>query len=216
MADVMALSDCEICSRLAEVETSFAKYGSDDAARPLPPEAARLTPVGDLATLDAEHHVRRCPLCGMLYRYDWSYEYLVNGSEDEELLVRLTPDEARAWLSEGEYAARIALAQQGTGHPSALTRRYAGKCLASHYLVQQDCDALSALLRQYDAQVVGGALEYLARLVWLGEALDALTPLRPTLVALAESATGEVAERARYLAGQLQRYAARDGPGAGG
>jgi hypothetical protein len=83
-------SACTICSRLQDVETSFTKYGWEEQDRPLPPEAGLLEPVEALDTYDKErHHVRRCPLCGMLYQYDWTYEYLVNGSEDEETLTRL-------------------------------------------------------------------------------------------------------------------------------
>jgi hypothetical protein len=81
---------CEICSRLGQVETSYTKFGWEQDDRPLPPEASRLEPVEPLDSYEKErHHIRRCPLCGMLYQYDWTYEYLVNGSEDEEVLTRL-------------------------------------------------------------------------------------------------------------------------------
>ncbi len=42
-----------------------------------------------------------CPFCGTLYSYESRYEYLANGSEDEEELRRLTESEARAWLGDG-------------------------------------------------------------------------------------------------------------------
>lgn len=84
------MSDCEICSQLREVETSFYKFGWDEMDRPLPAAAARLMPEEPLDGYEAErHHIRRCPLCGRRYQYDWTYEYLVNGSEDTETLTRL-------------------------------------------------------------------------------------------------------------------------------
>jgi hypothetical protein len=94
------ISACEICSQLGDVETSFEKWGWEEQTRRLPAAASRLEPVGSLDSYDAErHHIRRCPICGTLYRYDWTYEYLANGSEDEETLTRLTPAQAQAYLS---------------------------------------------------------------------------------------------------------------------
>ena len=91
---------CEICGRLSDVETSFTKYGWPDDDRPLPPEAGRLVPAEPTSGYDAERdHVRRCPICGTYYHYRWSYEYLVNGSEDEEVLRRITPEEAESLLA---------------------------------------------------------------------------------------------------------------------
>jgi len=204
-ADMIAVSDCEICSHLAEVETSYAKYGWEDHTRPLPPQAGRLTPVGDPGALNPEHHVRRCPLCGTLYRYDWSYEYLVNGSEDEEVLTRLTPDEARAWLTEAEYAALVACLPVWAAHPDAQTRHYAGKCLAAHWLACQDLAALRALLRHHDTRVAEGAVAHLARLTGEGPPSAALRQLQSVFAALGASAEGELAERARWLAARLGR-----------
>jgi hypothetical protein len=37
-------------------------------------------------------------LCGTYYLYRSDYEYLVNGSEDEEILTRLSPDQAAPYL----------------------------------------------------------------------------------------------------------------------
>ncbi len=87
---VRSFLHCEICSQLEDVETSFSKYGWPEMDRPLPPSAARLEVVEALTDYDPEnHHIRRCRLCATRYQYDWSYDYLVNGSEDEERLARL-------------------------------------------------------------------------------------------------------------------------------
>ncbi len=83
---------CEICSQLRDVETSFSKYGWPDMDRSLPPAAARLVPEGPTDSYESErHHFRRCPLCGTRYQYDLTYDYYVNGSEDEETLTRIFP-----------------------------------------------------------------------------------------------------------------------------
>lgn len=92
---------CSICSLLNECEMSYSKYGSPEASRPLPHAAEKLTVLKTLTTKDPEKtHVRRCPLCGTLYRYLASHEYFINGSEDEEELTRMNGDEASVWLRE--------------------------------------------------------------------------------------------------------------------
>ena len=88
----MPLAGCEICSRLQEKEYSYSKYGWPENDISFPAEVARLVPTEDLDTeAKQNHHQLRCPICGRLYQYDFSYEYLVNGSEDEGILQRL-PD----------------------------------------------------------------------------------------------------------------------------
>lgn len=205
----LAISECEICRHLAEVETSFEKYTWEDMTRRLPPEAARLTPVGDPSTRNDEHHVRRCPLCGTFYRYDWSYDYYVNGSEDEEVLVRLTPDQARSYLTDEEYAGLIAYTQKSLKHPHPLTRSYAGKCMVAHFLARGEPTAIRTYLLHPDGDVVRGALAYVARLVFAGESLDALAGLQPVLAEAAASAQQDIAERAAWVAGQLAHYIER-------
>jgi hypothetical protein len=201
---IIALSDCEICSRLGEVETSFSKYGWDDMTRSLPPEAARLTPAEDTSTYQGErHHVRRCPLCGTFYRYDQTYEYLVNGSEDEEVLVRLTPDEARNHLTDQQYASLIAWMHVALEHPHSLMRSYAGKCLASHYLALPELGALASLLLHGDQDAVRGALAWLARKVSTEGPQTEMQSLALALQQLALTAPNDISERALYVAGRL-------------
>lgn len=90
---------CPICSQLKDVQTSFYKYAAPEYDIPLPAAAAQLVVVKDLTLQDVEnHHVRCCPQCGTLYRYDVSYEYLVNGSEDEERLERLQAVDAVEYI----------------------------------------------------------------------------------------------------------------------
>ena len=87
-------SSCEICCQLKDVETSFYKWGWEEMDRPLPAAAARLVRGEALDSYDPDRrHLRRCPLCGAFYLY----EYLANGSEDEEVLTRLTAEQAQAY-----------------------------------------------------------------------------------------------------------------------
>jgi hypothetical protein len=90
--------ECEICSQLRDMETSFIKYGSDEMDCPLPPAAKRLEQIAMVGGFNANDHLRRFPLCGRLYRYTWHDDYYVNGSEDEEELVRLGPEESQDLL----------------------------------------------------------------------------------------------------------------------
>lgn len=90
-----AHASCEICRELRPVQTSLYKFGRDDGDTPLPPTALRLVPAGPAGSEERSRQLRRCPLCGTLYSYETRYEYLVNGSEDEEELRRLTEAEAR-------------------------------------------------------------------------------------------------------------------------
>jgi cyclase len=91
---------CEICRGLKPVQTSLYKYGWDEYDTPLPVAARRLREVVVEGRENERRSPRFCPLCGTIYSYETSYEYLVNGSEDEEELRRLTDAEARAWLGD--------------------------------------------------------------------------------------------------------------------
>src|ERR1051325_9701115 len=100
----IAISECEICSHLDDLETSFVKYGHEDETRLLPAEAARLVRLQDSRVSEEDRRTfQRCPVCGTFYFYKITYEYLVDGSEDEEELMRATPTEARRFLSDEEY-----------------------------------------------------------------------------------------------------------------
>lgn len=90
-----------------DVEISYVKYLAPQYDKPLPAAAAKLAVLPDLdPKADPEkQQLRRCPNCGTLYRYLQSYEYMVNGSEDEERLTRLTSAQADAFYL--EQAARL-------------------------------------------------------------------------------------------------------------
>jgi len=200
------LAECEICRHLSDVETSFSKYGWDEMTRSLPAEAWRLLPVEDTSSYDAErHHVRRCPICGTFYQYDQSYEYLVNGSEDEEVLTRLTPTQARRFLSDADYEGLIAWMAERLGDVDGSVRRFAAQSLVAHYLERGEWNQVLPLLESVDAEVVKGVLFFLVRQWSDAERLGQLLPLKPALQQLAHHPDGEVSGRASYLLGGLER-----------
>lgn len=86
---------CSICSQLADRETAFQKFGWEENNSYLPAAAEALTIVRDFKPYSSRKlQLRRCPECGTHYLYSSDYEYLVNGSEDEETLERLTAERA--------------------------------------------------------------------------------------------------------------------------
>ncbi len=91
---------CEICQGLKPVQTSLYKHGWDEYDTPLPAAARRLQEVVVEGRENERRSPRLCQLCGTFYSYETRYEYLANGSEDEEELRRLTDAEARAWLGD--------------------------------------------------------------------------------------------------------------------
>jgi hypothetical protein len=85
---------CAVCSRLKNEERSFYKYAAPQYDNPLPGASQLLKTVpGVRGEIDEKDQIRVCPDCNQLYHYKVSYEYHVNGSEDEELLTRLTEAE---------------------------------------------------------------------------------------------------------------------------
>ncbi len=89
---------CAICSRLKNEEHSFSKYAAPEYDTPLPEVSQLLKTIpGVRGEINEKDQVRVCPDCRQLYRYQVSYEYHVNGSEDEELLTRMTESEMAAF-----------------------------------------------------------------------------------------------------------------------
>lgn len=96
-------------------------------------------------------------MCGTFYRYDWTYEYLVNGSEDDETLARLTPTEARQLLSDEEYAERISALRGDLNAVDKRTRRYAARALTDHHLAWGEQEEVEGLLAHPDPEIAAAA-----------------------------------------------------------
>src|SRR3954451_781823 len=91
---------CHICASLAEYESAFQKYGHAADNTFLPAASQDLIVVRDFKPYDSRKlQLWRCPHCGTYYCYQTDYEFLVNGSEDEEYLTRLTEDQATEYLN---------------------------------------------------------------------------------------------------------------------
>jgi len=96
----MDRNQCEICSHLLDQEKAHQKFGWEQENTHLPAAASRLKVVRDFQPLGSRLlQLQQCPECGIFYLYTTDYEYLVNGSEDEQVLERLTPEQAAEFLN---------------------------------------------------------------------------------------------------------------------
>jgi hypothetical protein len=198
--NIIPPTECEICRHLDDVETSFYKYGWDDQTEVLPPEAARLVPAQAITGSDTErHHVKRCPICGTFYRYDFSYEYLVNGSEDSETLERLTPTQARDFLGETKYNDLMAALPAYLQAAEPRTRGYAAKCLVYQHLERREFTRAAAYLSHTEADVVKDVLYFIWRLTANGYRLENRAAFEPALRALAAGPDRDLARVAGYV-----------------
>ncbi|MCB9421834.1 MAG: hypothetical protein H6667_18685 [Ardenticatenaceae bacterium] len=92
-------TNCAICSSLKDKEAAFQKYGWEENDTFLPAAYFQLQEVIDLKPYSSRKlKLLQCPACRTYYLYHSDYEYLVNGSEDEEYLERLTSEEATQYL----------------------------------------------------------------------------------------------------------------------
>jgi len=92
---------CGICSQIKDFEVAMQKYGWPENDTSLPAAAASLVQIRQLVPFDSRTlDLWRCPQCGAYYLYKTDYEYLVNGTEDEQSLTRLTPEQAAFYLEE--------------------------------------------------------------------------------------------------------------------
>lgn len=90
---------CAICSQLKDKEYAFQKYGSNYPDTYLPVATNELViRVDKKPNSDRKLQLRQCPLCGTYYLYSTDYEYFAGGSEDEQVLERLSDEEAAKYL----------------------------------------------------------------------------------------------------------------------
>ena len=91
--------NCSICSQFSDREYASQKYGWEENDTHLPVAAGKLAMVKDLKP-DSNRSLilEQCPECGTYYLYQSDYEYLANGSEDDQQLTRLSDEEAAAYL----------------------------------------------------------------------------------------------------------------------
>ena len=85
------MTPCPVCSTLADREEGRQKFGWPERDVELPPAAGQLELVRDFRPgSDRKRQLLRCPACGTGFWLETDHEYLTNGTEDEQVLVRLT------------------------------------------------------------------------------------------------------------------------------
>lgn len=159
---IKPLSQCGLCSRLPDTDYAFSKYGWPDHDVSMSPDSIHLTDVDKgKPGYDDRHHLLQCPECGTYYKYDYTYEYLVNGSEDEETITRLTPVRVCDRLMHGELEHRMGFvpAELMVVHPNA--KRYAVKCLLEYSVFKEDYGPAGELLEHPDPDLREGVLYFL-------------------------------------------------------
>ena len=91
-------TSCSICSDIPDRCRSFDK-GGETLENTIPPAVYRLEIVGapfyDQSTSHSNWCLLRCSECGTYFDWDFEYEYLVNGSEDDLNITRLSPEEGQ-------------------------------------------------------------------------------------------------------------------------
>jgi hypothetical protein len=154
--------DCAICSKLRDEEYSFEKYGSDDNTY-LPGIYLKLIELKDNSTDGYSNKLLQCPDCGTFYAYKFSYEYLVNGSEDETTITRLVPTDVKSKLTKHELTAKIEYFQQYIQNGNAQQKTYSEFVLSSHFLYEHDFDNFISRLINADETICISALKALLK-----------------------------------------------------
>lgn len=90
---------CSLRSRWKDYEVGRQTHGRQEEDTFLPGAARHLTNVRELEPGSVRHTwLRQCPECATYYLHRTGYEYLATGSEDEQILTRLTDEKAAEYL----------------------------------------------------------------------------------------------------------------------
>lgn len=89
---VVPYQHCSICAELGDYHRALQKGGHEEEDTYLPANSARLKLVRQI---NGHAYLHQCPECQTFYLYKTYYEFLVSGSEDEQILIRLK-DETEA------------------------------------------------------------------------------------------------------------------------
>ncbi|HWS99467.1 MAG TPA: hypothetical protein VN256_04275 [Pyrinomonadaceae bacterium] len=92
---------CSICSQLEDHEFGRQTHGRPEEDTFLPDAARRLENIRELKPGSVRYTwLRQCPECATYYLHRTDYEYLATGSEDEQILTRLTDEQAAEYLAQ--------------------------------------------------------------------------------------------------------------------
>jgi hypothetical protein len=92
--------NCSICSQLKDYERGLQVHGREEEDTFLPKVGSQIKIAKYLKSKGERHmYVGKCPECGTHYLFKSDYEYLATGSVEEQLLQRLTEEEAAKYLA---------------------------------------------------------------------------------------------------------------------
>lgn len=93
-------NSCSICGKLKNHEYTYNKEGQDECQR-FPDAFYKLINVKELTKgyTSRPHTILKCPKCETYYYHKVGYEYLVEGTENEEWLDRLNDKDAKKYLA---------------------------------------------------------------------------------------------------------------------
>jgi len=95
-------ASCFICRDLKDYNYGFQKHGREHEDTFLPDACGKLVGVKDLHPGRPRNpSIVQCPECETYYHYKVTYEFLATGSEDEQILTRLSDEEAAKYLAGG-------------------------------------------------------------------------------------------------------------------
>jgi len=104
--DNLDMYQCPVCSWIKNREYELITGGKIEAG-PISPHSKCLEILGwpkmndDLTS--SHWCLKRCVFCGTYYLWEYTYEYLVGGSEDEIILTRLSKEQAQEYLDKLNY-----------------------------------------------------------------------------------------------------------------
>jgi len=90
---------CTVCGDLGPYHRAMQKHGDEEEDTFLPATVKGLKFVKEMRPGETRSpSLLRCPECGSYFLFKVSYEYLATGSEDEQELCRMTPEQAETLL----------------------------------------------------------------------------------------------------------------------
>jgi hypothetical protein len=92
---------CSICSQLKDYEYALQTHGRPDEDTFIPKIAEKLKNIIELKPDSVRYTwLRQCPECATFYLHKNDYEYLATGSEDEQILTRLSDEEGAKYMAQ--------------------------------------------------------------------------------------------------------------------
>jgi hypothetical protein len=87
--------ECAACGKLGANHFAMQKHGQEGEDTFLPAAVGKLKGVRAVRhPQEGKGHLQQCPDCGAFFFFRNEYEYLATGSEDTQILIRITAEEA--------------------------------------------------------------------------------------------------------------------------